>query len=339
MTKQPANPRLGRLKLPPLRVLFPALVFGTILGAFLWSAFAQVEDPLPPYATDFGDDQPAIELELGQETLSGQVLDTNGQPAPDVLVELLQGDRPHWDNTDELGRFELSGLFAGVGEVLVSAVGRPHMKQRVTIPAGDLVWNLPPLHEAIEFLPQMLALELFGQFRSDEEDLSGFELVLDPMPGQDLMSGLTSERLELDEDGNFHSRDLIQGSYIAYVLPPWAVGGSWPRLAQAEWKHTTRQGGGSGPLILTAKDAVLEVKLSDSSGEAVEGALVLLRDRTDPNRIWPPAIGTPEGLYITRHLPAGQYTLQVVASEFDILRELTLEADTTTQLAIQLDSD
>lgn len=339
MTKQPANPRLGRLKLPPLRVLFPALVFGTILGAFLWSAFAQVEDPLPPYATDFGADQPAIELDLGQETLSGRVLDANGLPAPDVLVELLQGERPHWDSTDTLGRFELSGLFAGVGEVLVSAVGRPHMKQRVTIPAADLVWNLPPPHEPIEFLPEMLALELFGQFRSDEEDLSGFELVLEPTPGQDLMSGLTTERLELDEDGHFYSPDLIQGSYSAYVLPPWAVGGSWPRLAQAQWNHTTGKGGAAGPLILTAEDAVLEVKLTDSSGEAVVGALVLLRDQTDPNRIWPPAIGTAEGLYITRHLPAGPYSLQVVAAEYDILRELTLEAKATTQLAIQLDSD
>jgi len=143
------------------------------------------------------------------------------------------------------------------------------------------------------------------------------------------LAGRAPRRAIVGADGEFRVERLTLGAYRAALLPPWAVGGTWPELVVTRFDHR----GGDTQLRLPGNSAELVGRLVDLNGDPIAGALVTLRSSTSPQQRWPSAETGSDGRFRIGDLPGGSYEARVAAGRATFekslripdLRSVTLE--------------
>lgn len=298
-------------------VVLTALVLGALLGVLFARRWREPEPPRPPFATPRTLGLPPLEAPAADATLSGRVVDEDGAPVAEATIVLRSGGVPLWTSTDGEGRFRLEGLVAEASDALVLAWGWPPSRHRVLPGADSATLVLPQRSPPPPALPDVARATLLGRvvpaLPAPGDESSVYELVLTPLAAPELLGGAVPRRVPTSADGSFRIDDLALGRYRVAVLPEWAHGGSWPDLAgsPAEIDH----GEASAELRVDLAAGAIEARVSDTSGRAVEGALVLLEDAREPAQLWPPQASGPDGGFRFADLPPGDYTLSVRAGE------------------------
>jgi hypothetical protein len=274
-------------------------------------------------------------------TLTGRVLDPDDEGVEGALVWLRAGNEPHWTYTAAQGSFHVGDLEAGPWDVRVVAVGfAPHAlsvaesEEPLTIRL-DKPFGPPPTMPPITRAPLVgsVTSRLGGTFE-------GCEIVLVPtLPPQTLSAPLT-RRTAVAADGSFAFENLITGDYRVEVRPEWSSGGSWPDLARpSEGERILRHespgsDGMSGRLDIQLTSGEVVGKLVDLDFETIEGALLLLAQASDPNRVWPTVATGPDGSFTLHQIPAGKYTLTARAGSATLVQEIAVRAGETTTLGV-----
>lgn len=334
-----------------IRHWFTLLVFlAAVVG---WFLDRSRPDPVPAPAMLLP--APLSQRDLGQtatdslagsneRTLSGSVLDSDGNPIAEAAVLRRAADHSSWSITGVDGAFELHDLPAGA--LVLEVLPWPWMPARFDVAADSEQVELriegPP--------PQLPRLEPFahsdarGVLRNAAGDpLAKHEIVLVPteyaapqsaLELATLVRGRLPRRVETQSDGSFAIAGLVAGSYDIEVRPPWARGGSWPDLLDpltAPHEHTAQ----AGPLELATAVGSISGSVVDNDGTAVEGALLIARLSDERGHLWPPQTTDPEGSFSIRGLPPARYDLEVLAGEAAlVLAEIVVTAGEVSTPAI-----
>jgi Carboxypeptidase regulatory-like domain len=310
-------------------VLAPAAAvvgLGGLVAARFW--FGGTPSP-PTFEAPAAPEFPALptvaERPPGGPTLSGTVVDQEGQPVGDVLVYLRAAGVPMWTTSDAEGRFELAwpALEGGAEapslpiEVVVAAWGYSPIAQSVSFGDARIEITLPAPEESTPRVAAVESATVKGRVACalGEDSPSGAEVWLEPVDLGSALGLAVTRRARCAQDGAFEIADLQYGSYRLHVLPGWAAGGSWPDLldsAQGALEHTGAQTSG---LALKLVGGAVHGAALDYEGRPLEGALVLLADADHPERWWPPRVSNADGAFRIADLPTGNYTLVVSAGE------------------------
>ncbi len=254
--------------------------------------------------------------------LSGMIVDADGSPTSDALVEILANGYPHWAWTNARGRFRIAPLPLGHFEAVLHAEGYAPTVLEVDVAAANppVRWALEtPLRDLVA-LPAMGRAPLVGRIApSVGSSIGRCEVVLVPLP-TDTITGAVPRRALADGDGDFEVPDLVLAKYELRVLPPWAEGGSWPVLARVEIDH--RDGREVAPVTL--QSGRIALRATGRELGAVAGAVALVREKDRPGRIWPPVVTSETGSASVGDLPAGRYLIQLRAGARLAEREIDL---------------
>jgi protocatechuate 3,4-dioxygenase beta subunit len=313
LTKAAEN---GESRYRRFRRWFPLAVFGVLLTFVLIEHSRPSSSELPVFEPAERVEFEPLAVPRGPLTLQGRVLASDGTPAPDVLVELAQEGEPHWCTTDDTGRFELEGLFPGRTEAVLVQLDTPPIRRRLTLPAEPVEWRLPARYSDLDGLPPVKRSALFGRLVSPlDARVDGCQLVLEPTEENPPLSAVVLRRVPVGSGGIFAVADLAVGHYRAYVVPPWADGGTWPRLVEREYEHTPQ----AEDLELVLESGELEGRLVLGGEDApVSGAQVLVWSAERPERLWEPRTSDESGRFRVEDLPPGNYVVQVRAGEADL---------------------
>ena len=256
-------------------------------------------------------------------TLSGQVVDTSGNPISDAVVVARSQEQAQWTRSDAHGRFELASLPAGKAQVSAWRLGKLPGGLEVEVPKADLSLVLAESEYGVgPTLPTSKNRTLGGRVEGCAVDgmlgLRHEVLLIPRAPAHEIQMAVLANAMT-SETGQFQFPELALGSYTVVVLPEWARGGSWPDLTAPgaqRLEHTELE-----PTALTIPLACGSVlaRLVDEQGEPVEGALIVIRPTSAPGRVWPPTSTGPDGRFEFRELPAGKYELDLRAGEGAIL--------------------
>ncbi len=310
---------------------FPAIVFGSLAVGLVIEHTRPSHSDLPIFDPPAKVSFEAIEIPRGEHTLEGIVRDSSGAPTEGVLVELVQREELFWDYTDERGTFRIDGLFEGELSIALIQVAHPPVKRTVSVPGGTVDWMLPEPYAAPESLPEIRRQALYGSVSSPlGAPVGGSELVLEPFENEDPLSGLLPRRAPIGNAGNFNVVDLAIGRYRVAVVPGWAAGGSWPRLAELSFEH----GGELRDLEILLESGEVSGTLRDREGEAVQRALVTVTSVAKPERVWPPVRSDGEGSFSVRDLPEGEYDVAVRAGSAQRTRRVSVRARRSTRVEL-----
>lgn len=267
----------------------------------------------------------APDLELGESILIGRLLGDDGAPLAEASVSATLRGRPLWTTTDARGEFRLSGV--DQSDLSVSILARGYLPETrvvrvVRAGEGPIEVQLLNRQMPLPVFEERKAADLLGAVDSllGRRDLTGYEVYLEPVAAPGTLGGPIPRRVTLAEDGGFTVQNLVRGEYYMRVLPPYAVGGSWPNLLraldQAPLTHfhegtpsgiqlTMRAGELAGSALARAAIGVDPLPLS--------GALIHVEPITDAggdardSRIFPSVSSDAQGLWRVLNLPAGRY--------------------------------
>jgi len=268
-----------------------------------------------------------LHLPGGDESLSGRVLDSDGQPLPGVQISLRPLDPTpasaeplHWTLSAEDGSYELHGLNSAKYIYSLYLAGFPieEAAQPVHPPVeGHFDFHMGPAKPPVEAIPEVVRAGLLGSVRLPagqllkDHPLEGFEVIARPLSPNEAMTGAVTRRTKLDATGLFEFDDLVLGPYRLEVLPSWACGGSWPVLGSMDWTHATGEGA-QDPFLELRSGSVTGVIL-DQDAQPVVDAVVMLWPAEQPGHTWPVATSDSAGRVEVGDLPAGEYVVRVRA--------------------------
>ncbi|TAJ21303.1 MAG: carboxypeptidase regulatory-like domain-containing protein [Planctomycetota bacterium] len=269
----------------------------------------------------FGDPDPPVLAPLeatdGAHALAGRVRTSAGAALADASVVVREGQMPRSTQTDREGAFRFEGLRAGTHEVAVLAFGQTPQTFRVTLPSEEpLELALAAPRAPLDTLPAITRAPLRGRLRTVSAALDGLEVWLEPAPGTDPLTGVVPRRARVGADGAFELDALAAGAYSLRVLPAWASGGSWPIVVQRDLEWSGAAADLAGGLELDYRPATTALRVLDVAGRAMPGALVLLRERTAPDRplhVWPARESDAAGEVGFDDLPGGDYEIEIAA--------------------------
>jgi hypothetical protein len=314
------------------RIWFPAVVFGALAVALLLEHSRPSPADLPRFAPPEEVVLEEIAIPRGDHVLEGRLLLADGEPAARVLVELLRDDEPRWAYSDDEGRFRIEGVGEGRAEVALVLPGHRPVVQVVDVPARPVEWILPEAWPVPEALPEVRRSALYGTVSSPlGASVGGAELVLVPEPASGVeespLSGRIPRRVPIGGGGNFNVVDLVVGRYRAWVLPEWAAGGSWPRLAELVLEH----GSEVRDLDVLLESGEIRGQLLDREGSPVPRVLVSVVSAARPDRLWPPVRSDADGSFAVGDLPSGEYDVTVRAGSADRTRRVSVRARRVSQ--------
>jgi len=343
--------------------IVPLASLATVVGVGL---AALVMDPPPdfPFTEPPAGSAPAPpDLGLGEAVLFGRTVDADGAPVAGAGVTTKSGRRPSTTRSRADGTFELTDLVEGPTRLLVQALG--HEATRVDLDAWPRTADDARLDvfvgPRIGALPEPEGLALtdlrgrleFGPLATPED---GYELLFTPTNAPDDPTGGFPRRTDVAPDGAFEVIGLQEGEYAVTLLAPEDRGGVAPDLlAPADGTQrvfTHGAGDGAPPLDLTSSAGALvgRVRLpapdddlgGDGIGRPVRGALVRV-ERIAPEGT--PAVDAtrfratrtdPDGRFVARDLPPGEYRVRAFAGEDDARTEVRVEARSVATAELEL---
>lgn len=327
-----------------MKLVRVAIPIGTLFLLFLgWFATRVGQRPIgiPEITPKPPATLPALVFAGRDQRVEGRVVDAQAKGISDALVWLRAGDEPYWTYTDAGGAFRLESVGAGPWPVVVLAHGFEPYKSSIEVSSTPctLAIGAPlapmPKHAPIERAP------LTGRVSSEMlGDLDGYEVWLTPLLPPETLDAPLPRRATCERDGRFALADLAHGEYAVHVLPAWARGGSWPDLTQplqggspSTWSHTAQSSARELSIALACGE--IRGALRTTSGDALEGALVLISPADDPSRVWPPIATAADGSLVARDLPPGSYKVSIRAGSAAVQRVAVLEARQTLDLEFE----
>lgn len=247
-------------------------------------------------------------------TLTGTITRADGAAAERALVQIDGTNGLYWTRTDALGRFTLSGLPTERAPRTATVLAYEHLPERFDLPpdADSVTWQLAPAPAELEALPELVLSDYTGRVERADGPTEGLEVWLVPPPGTDLLTGMLERRATVAADGSFAVPGLAAGVYQAHVLPAWARGATWPLIGSGAVSVAV----GSSlpdPPALVVREGALRGTVTLGAAGPVAGAMVLLQDATDANRLCPPRATDANGGFAFDGLPAGTYRLDVLS--------------------------
>lgn len=307
-----------------------ALVLVVVGSAFLVSRPIDFPADERPEAADL----PEVELDLGELTLLGRVVDSEGRPVKEAGITTHQGSRLVWTWSDADGNYALTELHPGPLKLRVIA----HEFEAVTITidpfdetvaasARDLVLEKrisePPTPPGLEFGSLAGSVDL-GPHPALEGE---YEVLLRPTTAPNDPMGGFPVRVPVDPDGSFRAEVVHVGEYQVVLLSPEDRGASGPDLLGGTAVHRYETGGDANPLTVTSQagrvhGVVTREDEDDPSrrGTPLRGALVRAVP-VDREAFGGPITGSfiratrtdAQGGYDLRDLPPGEYELHIQA--------------------------
>ncbi len=318
-----SEPRPGRA----FAVLFPVLVLGSLAVGIAFEHSRPSHSDLPRF-----DPPPAVELApvvlpAGTHVLAGRILAETGEGLAGVLVELVQGTEPRWSYTDASGSFAIDGLFEGEVSASLIEPGRPPVVRTASVPGAAVEWTLPNPWPAPRALPEIQRQALYGTVSSPlGAPVEDYEIVFEPDRDSDPLSGVVPRIVPIAGDGGFAVVDLAVGRYQVSILPRWASGGSWPRVATLEYDH----GRGVRDLEVVIEAGEIRGHLVEEDGSPLSHALVTVAPLAQRDRVWPPVRTAEDGGFTLRDLPQGEYVVRASAGTAELERRVTVAARRTS---------
>jgi hypothetical protein len=305
------------------KIGFVALVFGGLAVAVLVEHSRPSRSDLPVFEPAAPVQLDPLELPIGAYTLAGRVSERSGAPVEGVLIELTQGGEPRWTYSGADGSFALDGLFAGDVAVSLTQLGHPPVIHEASVPCDPVRWDLPEAYAPIEGLPEIRRAALYGRVTSPlGRSLDEYEVILEPTADNPPLSGAIPRRVRIIRDGLFTLTDLALGDYRAFVLPPWADGGDWPRLSEQRYEHLP--GAPDLPIVLDAGE--LAGSLVQEGGRPLAGALITVWDAEHPDRVWTPQRSTHDGAFTIPDLSPARYVVELRAGGTVLERTIEVRA-------------
>lgn len=262
---------------------------------------------------------PVVELAqlarpLPAASLAGTVLAAGGEPVAEAFVVVSLDGELAWDYTDEEGHFEIAGVPAGERVVDVAARTYRTRSFAALSPDASLVLDLGEAVAPAPELPPITRGHLLGELEepTDGRRLEGYEVFFLPVAPPDRFGAPVPARSPVGVDRTFRVPDLVHGEYRIAVLPPWALGGSWPNLCDPA-DRTFTFSGDTGPLRITLSRGEIEGRLADRQGDFVEGAVILVHPEGVPEHPWPPVSSDTDGAFVVHDLPPGTYRIELCA--------------------------
>ncbi len=286
-------------------------------------------------------DPPVLDLE-GYEpsphahSVSGQVLAMEGVPLAEVLVMTQSEGELIWTHSDLEGRFELTNLDAGPLTVTLARRAQDRRTYEVVAPNAQLELLYDPPVSEPPTLPEIEESELTGEILAAiaGRGLLGYEVQLIPVLPPETIGAPIPVRTLVGADRRFLFSKLLHGEYRLRLLPPWAVGGTWPNLI-GEDQGVIVHGAASKTLALQQSCGEISGRLIDVEGDEVVGALVRVtpKDRTD--RPWIPVLSSASGQFQVLDLPPGLYSLRVEAGEDRYIEEVRVHPGETSRVDVR----
>ncbi len=321
-------------------IVFVTAVFTALLTGILVARSGDEPRRLPEDVHELAVVEfPELVAPWGPHELRGGVRFDDRGPAPGVAVHLYQESPGEvaaplaWDTTNAQGHFTIAGLRAGTYQVALVKPGYPIGRNSVVIPApAGPLWQLEPHIDPLPALPDMRRSVLTGRVARIEgsvaSEIEGYAVLFLPRAGTANFEGVVRRTVLTDADGKFGIDDLVEGDYDVHVLPPWAVGGSWPVLARSRVEHRA----GRPPLDLRLETGSFVGRLYDLDGRPIEGALVLVHPFEESTRLFPPRATNVNGVFRAQDLPPGRYRVELRAGSARLTVEGEIEAGSLTEL-------
>ena len=332
------TPRRRALR-PKLRRLLPWTPWLLFASWGLLSLFVRWSDPARPDhfegALSGAEDLRPVADPYGTERLEGTVVGAGGGTIEDALVFVRGETSSSWDRTDRAGHFELERLHAPPWRVIV--VGRGHEPRSFDVADRSGGATTFALDVAIEEPPDFPAREsspLVGRIQSTllPAGAGGFEVYLRPISPLDELGTAFPRRALTAADGTFRVDGLDHGRYEVLVLPPWAVGGTWPDVVAATEFSGLVHPLAEGTLVVPLAMGSVSGRLVDERGTFLEGALVMIEAALDPSRVWPPITSDADGAFRFDALPPGSYVLRARAGAGATEQRIDVRRDTVLHL-------
>ncbi len=307
-----------------LHVIFAVVVLTAFLSAYVAERSRSRELPVRDFETPRRVTLAALQATRGEHTLEGSVVDHRGRPVAGVTVHLrvLESEEAvlepmFFDHSSDDGMFEIRHLPAGRFEVVLLSTGVPNRRFELTVPAKEQRFVLGEPWGELPALPEIERDTFVGRLSFPDElllgdrPLEGYEVLLLPRDPESTWGAVFARRVLTDAEGRFVVDDLPVSGYDLHVLPPWAVGGSWPYLCTIPYDH--RVAGDRDPKEVELAVGALRGRLVDRDGNDVEGALLQVHAKDRERDLWP-AVATDEfGRFQVHDLPPGVYVVRVFA--------------------------
>ena len=270
----------------------------------------------------------------GSESLILRVVGTDEVGLADVAVRFRAGEAPYWGFTDAGGRVHFDGLPPGALEVALLSFRRPILRATLSPSGREQTLTLEDLVPAPEYLPDIERSPLGGAILGTTgANRDGYAVVLLPIEPPQTFSGAVPRRALTNQDGEFAIEDLAHGTYRFVVLPPWAVGGTWPDLA-AESSNELVHGSDSSAARIELRLGTIAGVVLDDFDRPLEDALVIAVQDGHPNRVWAPQVSDSTGHFRIRDVPPGVYGLKVSAGEGEVTALVRVQPGSTLEVKL-----
>jgi hypothetical protein len=315
-----------------LSLVFTLAVFVALAIGILTRHRSTAELPSFPRAPSVRIDP--LPVPGGSESLILRIFGPAEVALEDVAVRFRAGEAPYWGFTDAGGRVRFSGLPPGPVEVVVLSFRRPILRATLSLSEREQVLTLGDLTPAPERLPDIERSPLTGTILgTSEASREGYAVVLLPTEPPQTFSGAVPRRVLTDQDGKFAIEDLALGTYRFVVLPPWALGGTWPDLAPESSAQFVHRSDSSAAMIELRLGTITGVVLDDVD-RPLEDALVIAVEDGHPNRVWTPLVSDSKGRFFIRDMPPGVYRLRVSAGEGEVTALVRVQPGVTVEVKL-----